>query len=142
MSDFLEKYNGSLTGLMRWPQFDTLTSMLDSSNDGAWYVYYVGEEVPSVSITSEQFKTFLDEITQLLRSDHREDYLGIVYVDDIKMPSFIKIYDPNNLGATCGSSGTRTLPGWTISRSAPVDLQAEFPNPGGRRRWWKELFAS
>lgn len=63
MSDFLEKYNGSLTGLMRWPQFDTLTSMLDSSNDGAWYIYYVGEEVPSVSITSEQFKTFLDEIT-------------------------------------------------------------------------------
>lgn len=141
MSVFLEKYNGSLTGLMRWPQFDTLTSVLNSNNDGGWYVYYVGEEVPSTSITEKQFKTFIDEITQLLRSDHREDYLGIVYVDDLENPSFVKIYDPNNLGSACGSSGMRALPGWTLSRSEPVDLQAEFPNPGGRRRWWQSLFA-
>ncbi len=30
--------------------------------------------------------------------------LGIVYVDDPVAPSLIKIYDPNNLGSTCGSS--------------------------------------
>lgn len=141
MSGFLEKYNGSLTGLMRWPQFDALTSVLNSNNDGGWYVYYVGEEVPSTSISAKQFKIFIEEITQLLRSDHQEDYLGIVYVDDVKTPSFVKIYDPNNLGAACGSSVVRALPGWTLSRDEPVDLHAEFPNPGGRRRWWQRLFA-
>ena len=141
MSNFLDKYNGSLTGLMRWPQFDLLTSALKRNNDGGWYVYYIGEEVPSTSISIEQFKTFIEKITLLLRSDHQEDYLGIVYVDDLTDPSFVKIYDPNNLGSACGSSGLRALPGWTLSRSEPVDLHAEFPNPGGRRRWWQSLFA-
>lgn len=140
MSNYLEKYNGSLTGLMRWSQLDTLTSILNSNNDGAWYVYYVGEDVPSTSIKAEQFKKIINEISELLRSDHREDYLGIVYVDDLETPSFVKIYDPNNLGATCGSSGVRKLPGWTISRDLPVDLHAEFPNSGSRRRWWQNLF--
>lgn len=141
MSNFMSQYNGPLTGLLRWTQLDVLSAVLNSSNDGGWYVYYVGEEVPSAAITAPQFEHFVQEITNLLRRDHQEEYLGIVYVDDLDKPGFVKIYDPNNLGAACGSSGMRVLPGWTISRSAPVDLQAESPNPGGRRRWWQGLFA-
>lgn len=34
MSNFIEKYNGLLTGLMWWPQFDTLASVHNSNNDG------------------------------------------------------------------------------------------------------------
>jgi len=141
MSRFLEQFNGSLKGLLLWAQFDTLSHTLTKSNDGGWYVYYVGEAVPEAAIPSQQFGLFIEEISKLLRRDHQEDYLGIVYVDDYENPTFVKIYDPNNLGSSCGSSGSRVLPGWTISRSTPVDLQAEFPNPGGRRRWWQGLFA-
>lgn len=141
MSAYMSQYNGALSGLMRWPQLDVLHSALNSSNDGGWYVYYVGEEVPSAALSSQKFAHFVDEITQLLHRDHQEEFLGIVYADDLEQPSFVKIYDPNNLGAACGSSGMRVLPGWTLSRCPPVDLNAEIPNPGGRRRWWQGLFA-
>jgi len=41
-----------------------------------------------------------------LRADHHESYCGIVYADDLDKPRLIKIYDPNNLGSSCGSSKT------------------------------------
>ena len=47
---------------------------------------------------------FVTEIDRLLRQDHAEDYCGIVYADDLQQPRFIKIYDPNNLGVSCGYS--------------------------------------
>ncbi|MDH3354658.1 MAG: hypothetical protein OEL79_05535 [Chromatiales bacterium] len=141
MSNFMNQYNGPLTGLLKWQQLDKLTDFLTSSDDDQWYVYYVGETVPTEPLSSQLFNLFTTELAKLLRGDHQEDYLGIVYVDDIEQPSFVKIYDPNNLGSACGSSGMNVLPGWTISRSAPVDLQAQFPNPGGRRRWWNNLIS-
>lgn len=57
------------------------------------------------------FTRFLDEVTTLLREDHAEPYLGIVYVDDRNEPEFIKIYGNDNLRSSCGSSGQRVLPG-------------------------------
>jgi len=52
----------------------------------------------------------------------------------------VKIYDPHNLGVTCGYSDNPPLPGWVLSRLAPVDLEAAR-QPAGRRRWWQRLFA-
>ena len=141
METFMTQFNGPLTGLLRWPQWDALTEALRERNDGLWYVYYIGEEVPTAPLAPEHFERFLREITELLRRDHDESYLGIVYVDDLAQPTLIKIYDPHNLGASCGSSGRRVLPAWTVSRAQPVDIQAEIANPGGRRRWWQSLFA-
>jgi hypothetical protein len=140
MSRFLEQFNAPLRGIMRWPQWEGLRSTLSLENDGRWYVYYVGEEVPSRPLSVEAFERFLTELDTLLRRDHQEDYLGIIYTDNPAQPGLIKIYDPNNLGAACGSSGHKVLPGWTISREQPVDLQAAHPNPGARRRWWQQLF--
>ncbi|HEY9147488.1 MAG TPA: hypothetical protein VIQ22_00650, partial [Gammaproteobacteria bacterium] len=113
MNRFITQFNAPLRGLMRWPQWEELQDTLNRKNDGQWYVYYVGEEVPSLPLSVEAFQRFLMELDTLLRRDHQEDYLGIVYADDPAQPGFIKIYDPNNLGAACGSSGHRVLPGWT-----------------------------
>jgi hypothetical protein len=55
----------------------------------------------------------------LLRDEHRESYCGIVYADDLDKPRLIKIYDPNNLGSSCGSSKNPPGPGWIMSRCAP-----------------------
>lgn len=142
MSDYLVQFNGPLSGLLHWSQWDTLVTTLGRDNDGGWYVYYVGEEVPEAPVPQQQFERFLMEMGLLLRRDHQESYLGIIYVDDMAQPAFIKIYDPNNLGSACGSSGTRVLPGWTLSRCLPVDLRAATPNPHGRQRWWQSLFAT
>ena len=57
-------------------------------------------------------------------------------------PRFVKIFDPNNLGVSCGFSDNPPLPGWVLSRLEPVDLNADMPLPGGRRRWWQRLLGS
>lgn len=81
----------------------------------------------------------MNEIDRLLRRDHGEDYLGIVYVDDPVAPSLIKIYDPNHLGSACGSIGYKVPPGWVLSVDAPRPIDPPMPLPNGRKRWWSEL---
>jgi len=51
----------------------------------------------------------------------------------------IKIYDPNNLGAACGSIGFKVLPGWVLSLDRPTPFAAATPLPGNRQRWWDAL---
>ncbi len=136
---YLRAYRGRLVGVMRWPDLDRLWERLRASPAG-WYVYAVGEPPPTVVATPERLAEFVEAVDRLLRTEHDEDYCGIVYADDPERPAFVKIYDPNNLGAVCGTSGVPTLPGWTLSRVAPVDLPSAFPPPAGRRRWWRRLF--
>lgn len=138
--DFLQRFEAGSTGILHWEQLDRLWAQLRERADGAWYVYAVGEEVPWEPAPAERFLRFIDEVDALLRLDHDEEYCGIVYVDDRENPAFVKIFDPNNLGSSCGSSGLRVLPGWVISRVRPVDLEAAMPPTGSRRRWWQRLF--
>lgn len=141
MGAFSDKFDqGVFKGVLRWPQWDALLAVLRERNDGRWYIYYVGETVPGQPLDRDGFERAVNEIDLLLRRDHDEDYLGIVYADDVEQPAMIKIFDPNNLGASCGCSGERILPGWVISRLPPEDLGAVAPNPEGRRRWWRRVF--
>ncbi|QEP43482.1 hypothetical protein D5085_10295 [Ectothiorhodospiraceae bacterium BW-2] len=140
MSDFLAQFNGYFSGLKQWQEWDQLRQQLWQSEQ-PWFVYFVGEAVPEQPLSIDELRHFLAEIDKLLRQDHQEEYLGIVYVDHRPTPSFIKIYDPNHLGSSCGSRGLKILPGWVLSHTPPIDLRASFPNPGGRRRWWQGLFS-
>jgi hypothetical protein len=74
-----------------------------------------------------------------LRAEHHESYCGIVYADDLENPSLIKIYDPNNLGSSCGSSKTPHPPGWVMSRLPPDEIIAPRAAPENRKRWWQGL---
>ena len=138
---FAEQYHGALVCILRWPQLDQLWQWLREQPAG-WYVYQIGEEPPEAPLDAEALQVVLEELDALLRHDHREDYCGIVYVDDPTAPTFIKVYDPNNLGASCGSSGRVIPPRWLISRTPPERVEDEGPTPGNRRRWWQRLFAS
>ena len=137
---YLRAFRGSFSGILRWPQLDALWQTLREQRDKQWYIYAVGEAPPERPATPEQLDTFLREIDTLLRKEHNEDYCGIVYADNPADPSFIKIYDPNNLGVVCGFSENPPLPGWVLSLEPPVDLPAALPPPGNRRRWWQRLF--
>lgn len=138
---FLQAYRGSFINILRWPQLDALWDALRARTDQHWYVYAVGETPPAVPATTPELERFLHEIDALLRKEHDEDYCGIVYVDDREQPSYVKIYDPNNLGSVCGSSGAPPpVPGWIVSVLPPVDLEHALPRPGGRQRWWRRLF--
>ena len=135
---FAERFRGSFTSALRWPQLDALWDRVRAAPDG-WYVYAVGEPPPGLPAPAADLLRFVDEIDALLRREHDEDYCGIVYADDLQAPSMIKIYDPNNLGVSCGYSTNPPLPGWLLSRLAPTDLAAAR-QAAGRRRWWQRLF--
>jgi hypothetical protein len=139
---FIQSYRGAFSGILRWPQLDELWETLRQQTDKQWYIYAVGETPPVQVSNAEQLDTFLTAIDKLLRSEHEEDYCGIVYVDNRQSPSFIKIYDPNNLGVVCGFSDNPPLPGWILSLQQPIDLSAALPLAGNRRRWWQKLFGS
>lgn len=141
MEGFREAFKGSFLSMLRWHNLDDFWSVMREHADEQWYIYAIGEAPPSDVSSAEEVTTFITEIDIVLHRDHGEDYCGIVFVDDPVKPSFVKIFDPHNLGVSCGFSDNPPLPGWILSKLAPVDLEAPMPLPGNRKRWWSRLFA-
>lgn len=137
--DFQQAFRGSFTSALRWHHLDDLWEVVRADAGGGWYLYAVGEATPEVSSDRAQVLKFIEEIDKLLRTEHDEKYCGIVYADDLDQPSMIKIYDPNNLGVSCGYSDNPPLPGWVMSKLKPADLSAQVL-PKNRKRWWRKLF--
>lgn len=134
MSEFESRLDGMLYSLLSWDQLTAFWTRVDVN--APWYLYAVGQEVPAAPAPTVQVAAFVREIDTLLRREHEESYCGIVYADDLQQPSFIKIYDPHNLGVSCGSSKHRVLPGWVMSQVPPVDLKPAVL-PANRKRWWE-----
>jgi hypothetical protein len=140
VSEYLVQFRGTFKSAMRWHHLDELWQVLRESPHG-WYVYHVGDEVPQGPLDADRFVHFLEQVDQLLRTDHQEDYCGIVYADNLQAPAMVKIYDPHNLGVSCGYSENPPLPGWVLSRIQPVNLESERILPANRKRWWRRLFS-
>jgi len=138
---YVERFKtGRFESLMRWEQLATFWDTLRPQVDDSWYIYAVGEDAPQAPSSKQQVLTFIDEIDQLLRREHDEDYCGIVYADNHYNPDFIKIFDPHNLGVSCGFSENPPLPGWVMSKMPPVNLETALKPANNRRRWWQKLF--
>lgn len=131
---------GRFESLMRWEQLEKFWQDLRPQVDGSWFVYAIGETAPNSPNSQDQTLKFIDEINELLHREHDEDYCGIVYADNHQQPDFIKIFDPNNLGVSCGFSENPPLPGWVMSKMKPVDLQDALQPANNRRRWWQKIF--
>lgn len=138
MKSFIDTYEGFLQGVLQWEEWDALRQRVGASRV-PWYVYAIGHPLPEQPLSGAALEGTLAEIDALLHRDHEEPYLGIVYVDDVQEPTLLKIYDPNNLGVSCGSSGYRIPPGWVISIEPPVTIASDAPLPNNRRRWWQTL---
>jgi hypothetical protein len=119
---------------MRWPDLGSLWERVLEA--GPWYVYAVAEPPPREPLDTDALRGFLAELDELLRREHAHDYCGIVYADDLEQPTMVKIFDPNRLGACCGSSGVCVLPGWVLSRQTPTALPVQAPT-AARRAWWQ-----
>ena len=137
---YVTAFRGRFTSLLRWEHLDAFWETLRSQADDNWYIYAIGEDAPEKTSTAEQLKTFINEVDKLLRTEHEEDYCAIVYADDHDQPSFIKIFDPNNLGVTCGFSENPPLPGWVLSKMKPVNLENALRPANNRKRWWQKIF--
>jgi hypothetical protein len=139
-AEFLEKYHGVLKGVMKWEKLDELWSSIRNHKEDDWYIYAPGHEIPEKTADRDDVDHFLARMDRLLRDEHDEDYCGIVYTDDFDHPSLVKIFDPNNLGVSCGSSSNPPLPGWIMSLSKPEAIGQDAVVPGNRQRWWSKLW--
>ncbi len=139
-SAFLEKYNGLLRGVMQWDKLDDLWAAIQNQKDKGWYIYAPGQDIPEKLADNDEVDHFITRMNKLLRKEHDEDYCGIVYADDLSKPSLVKIFDPNNLGTSCGSSTVPTPPGWIMSKDKPEPLTTDIVMPGNRKRWWNKLW--
>ena len=137
---YLDAFRGRFTSMMRWHHLDDFWNTLREQAANDWYIYAVGEAPPEEAASEGHVLKFIDEIDALLHKEHDEDYCGIVYADDKEAPGFIKIFDPNNLGVSCGFSENPPLPGWILSRVQPVELELALNPPNNRRRWWQKIF--
>ncbi|MDD5249361.1 MAG: hypothetical protein PHY45_10270 [Rhodocyclaceae bacterium] len=140
---FTARLNGRFHGVLAWSQLDALWAKLREAPDG-WYVSMSGHapEREPAPVAAAELDRFVSEIDAVLRREHDEDYCGIVYVDDPQRPEFIKIYDPGNLGSSCGTQPGRVQPRWVLSRIPPDAMGDAAPLPGNRLRWWQNLFGN
>lgn len=137
--DFLNRMDGTFRGMLKWADLDALWVGVRANPEG-WYVSLIGVEPVQQTMTADALDTFINEVDSLLRREHDYHYCGIVFADDPDHPAFIKIYDPHNLGHSCGSSGMRITPRWVLSRIPPSLIVDEVPLPNSRRRWWHNIF--
>lgn len=134
---FLEAYRGPFIGILRWHQLDELWERVRARANRGWYLYKIGQTPPRTRLASSELLQAIGDLDHLLRRNHGEDYCGIVYVDDREEPSFLKIFDPNHLGVVCGIGREPVLPGWILSLSPPVDLDAALRDAPEPRPWWR-----
>lgn len=138
---YYRAFRGNFTSLLRWEQLDTFWQEVQRKAAAGWYIYAVGEPVPQQAVGQDEVKRFIGHIDALLHKEHDEDYCGIVYTDSLTDPSFIKIFDPNNLGVACGYSDNPPLPGWVMSLLPPKELKDKQTLAQNRRRWWQKIWA-
>ncbi len=137
-TEFQRLYAGRLWSVLAWDQLTALWQRIDPA--AGWYLLAVGvSAAPTVESDAPAVSAFIERIDALLRAEHHESYCGIVYADDLDNPRLIKIYDPNNLGSSCGSSKNPPLPGWIMSRVPPDEILAARPATESRKRWWQGL---
>jgi len=137
---FLRAFHGSLTSTLRWPDLDTFWEVLRGRADAGWYIYALGETPPQTPVAADKLHEFITEMDALLHKEHQEEYCAIVYADDLKEPTLVKIFDPNNLGVSCGFSENPPQPGWVLSLAPPVDIIA-MAHTASRKRWWQKIFS-
>lgn len=140
LTEFQRLYTGRLWSVMQWHQLTALWARLDPA--AGWYLHAVGvSPIPPQTTPADAalVSTFMARIDALLHADHHESYCGIVYLDDLENPRLIKIYDPDRLGSSCGSSKNPTPPGWIMSRLPPDDIVSARPAAENRKRWWQAV---
>lgn len=123
--DYFQKFKGRFIGIMQLEDCDALLQKLIDMPDD-WFIFNTLQPMPSERLQAADFINEMKHIKSIIDDEHDERYCGIVYADDIKNPTFVKIFHPKNLGKTCGSSENPPMPQWLISKEQPMDVVTEF----------------
>ena len=126
--EYKKAFNGRFSGVLRWPQFQTLWQSVSEKPEG-WFVYEPeAGPAPTECLSVDEMRSFLRDAEIYLREGCMQDCCGAVYADSFTEPSFIKVYNPMLMGG-CGM-GKAPLPHWLISRIEPVSLIDHGPMGG------------
>ncbi|OUD12516.1 hypothetical protein [Thioflexithrix psekupsensis] len=132
---FTEQFWGSFQGILNWSQLDELWQTMQIQSQ-AWYLYQPYQPLPQTPLTPNELQQILTELNEFLRKNHPYDYCGIVYANSVQLPSLVKVFHPNHLGASCGSSGEKILPQWIFTQLPPERLELPTTTPSKWQRWW------
>ncbi|SGZ85577.1 hypothetical protein BTHERMOSOX_1809 [Bathymodiolus thermophilus thioautotrophic gill symbiont] len=137
--DYLAQFQGRFIGIMQWDDCRALFDKL-SSNPNDWYVYDTSKVVPKTVTNTNDFLDTINNIKKIIKSEHQERYCGIVYTNDLDNPDFVKIFHPNNLGKSCGSSENPPIPQWLLSKIKPVEVMVNFNSPSKKKGFISKYF--
>lgn len=132
--DFQQAMQATDVVIRSWDELDELLARLHGCASTGWYVYQVGDTPPEAPLESQPMHRFLLDIDASLRLECDQSSCGIVFVDDLQRPTFVKVYHP---GAEVEDAG-KTLPVWTISRLKPVETVS--PALANKKFGWRSLF--
>jgi hypothetical protein len=123
--DYFKKFKSRFIGILQWDEWDALLQTLGENPDN-WYWYDTLKNPPTTVLNRDEFSEKITQIKSIISELHQEKYCGIAYADDLKNPTFVKIFHPKNLGKSCGSSEFPPLPQWLISKEKPLDIVSKF----------------
>ncbi|CAB9543292.1 hypothetical protein [uncultured Gammaproteobacteria bacterium] len=137
--DYLAQFQDRFIGIMQWEDCHALFEKL-SNNPNDWYLYNTSKVVPKTVVNANDFLNAINNIKKVIKSEHQERYCGIVYTNDLNNPDFVKIFHPNNLGKSCGSSENPPIPQWLLSKIKPIDIIKRFDLPSEKKGFISKYF--
>ena len=144
-NDFRAMFKGKFYGVLRWHQLDHIWNMVKNDAEAGWYCYDTSKTPPHSLTQGEEIIVLLDRLDKNLRESHTEDYCGVVYVDDLDHPSFIKVFNPKGLGTSCSIATSGPLPAWVICKKSPQDISDDetpaVKTTKFKKRWLGNLFS-
>ncbi len=123
---FWRAYQGRAEGLLNWADIDALWPLLARDPEG-WYVYDLETRPPETPLDTEDFMAFLAQAGALVNSRRDRSHSGAVYIDNRATPAFVKIFDPANMGTSCGGDHDMIFPRYILSRIRPDARPAPPP---------------
>lgn len=123
---FWNQFRGKFSGVLKWHDMDTLWAELKST-PANWYVYNPVSQAPVTVLGEQDFLDFLNEAVRLINQRRNKPNCGLIYVDDFQQPTYIKIFDPANMGSSCSCSTSIPMPRWIVSKLAPDTLPPSSP---------------
>ena len=127
---FWRAYQSRAAGLINWDDVDALWIQLSAQPEG-WFVYDLEATPPVAPLPASAFTSFLPEAEALVNARRDRSHSGAIYIDSREAPSFIKIFDPVNMGTSCGGDHEMIFPRYILSKIKPDLRPAPSPKAKG-----------
>ena len=115
---FWRAYQARASGLLIWDDIDALWPQLTAQPTG-WHVYDLKTTPPEAPLPEAEFTGFLPQAQALVNARRDRSHSGAIYIDNRDTPSFIKIFDPTNMGTSCGGDHDMIFPRFILSKLKP-----------------------